>query len=461
MKLESFAEFALQQFQSAPWEDLARPEATVCFIIMFLSGVLCSAAGIGGGGIIVTVLMFFGKLSPHDAVPMSKAVVFMGAVSSGILNISKKFRDNDGSPEKPLIDWCIVKLTVPMALIGTLFGVLLNRETPGWQIVLLLTGILSLMTCMLVHKAVKQYRAEVLGLQQGSRESVDPEQQELLANTQDGDEPPLHPRQEVPFDKEIGQNHYCRMDVILMGLLLIVIVIGGVLRDHAKSCRNEKIEKWSQWGVSACSHPILTTVFGPKMEQWMENEGLANFIQSVMVIVPIWICFSIAMYYGYKVLQEDRKHGWDLRRIMVYQSIALLTGCLAGLVGIGGGLILSPFFLLYGVEPSVAVATSSTCVIFTSSSTTLQYLLIDRIQVFLSVFYGSSNLIASFIGTGLVHYLQDTFASRKSYITFVVLLAVVASVALSIVKLIEELGPRRSDKVMSDTIVLFGTDTAF
>merc|ERR1719160_1910624 len=190
----------------------------------------------------------------------------------------------------------------------------------------------------------------------------------------------------------------------------------------------------------------------------MENEGLANFIQSVMVIVPIWICFSIAMYYGYKVLQEDGKNGWDLRRIMVYQSVALITGCLAGLVGIGGGLVLSPFFLLYGVEPSVAVATSSTCVIFTSSSTTIQYLLMDRIRILLAVFYGTANLFASLLGTGLVHYLQDTFASRKSYITFIVALGVAASMVLSILKLVEELEKRHSASVLpEETIVLFGT----
>merc|ERR1719223_704143 len=101
-----------------------------------------------------------------------------------------------------------------------------------------------------------------------------------------------------------------------------------------------------------------------------------------MIIIPIWICLSIAMYYGYRVLQED---GWQLRQVMVYQSVAMLTGVLAGLVGIGGGLILSPFFLLYGVEPSIAVATSATCVIFTSSSTTFQYLLMDRIRIALAL----------------------------------------------------------------------------
>jgi uncharacterized membrane protein YfcA len=459
MKLDMMVGFVLHQFASVPWEDLAKPEATVCVIIMFFSGVLCAAAGIGGGGIIVTVLMFFGHLSPHDAVPMSKAIVFMGAVSSGFLNIGKKFRGGDKIQEQPLIDWRIVKLTVPMALIGTLFGVLLNRETPGWQIVLLLTAILCLMTSMLLHKAVKQYYGEVYGRRADQQESEDEESATLLGNTQDGDSPSEGSHSEAS-GKELGQNRYSYIDAFYMGSLLIVVIVGSVLRDHAKSCRNEKmqLDVKTPLAESACSHPVLTTVFGAHMEQWMENEGLASFIQGVMIIIPIWICLSIAMYYGYKVLQD----GWEMRRIMIYQSVALLTGCLAGLVGIGGGLVLSPFFLLYGVEPSVAVATSSTCVIFTSSSTTMQYLLMDRIRIVLAVFYGFANLFASLLGTGLVHYLQDTFASRKSYITLIVALGVVASTVLSFMKLVEELGPRHSASVIpEETIVLFGTDTAF
>lgn len=446
MKLDAVLGFVFQQLSYVPLEDLVKPEATVCAIIMFLSGILCAAAGIGGGGIIVTVLMFFGHLSPHDAVPMSKAVVFMGAVSSGCLNIGKKFRDHESSQELPLIDWRIVKLTVPMALIGTLFGVLLNRETPGWQIVLLLTGILCFMTGMLIHKAASQYKAEASSAHHDGQEIDDEEAAALLANVQDADETP-------PPEKEIGQNYYSNFDVICMGLLLIVVVVGNVLRDHAKSCRDETIRNThlsdSPWSESPCHHPILTTIFGRHMETWMHNEGVANFMQSVMIIVPVWISVSIAMYYGYKVLQD----GWDMRSVMVYQSVALLTGCLAGLVGIGGGLVFSPFFLLYGVEPSVAVATSSTCVIFTSSSTTIQYLLMDRIRILLAVFYGTANLFASLLGTGLVHYLQDTFASRKSYITFIVALGVAASMVLSILKLVEELEKRHSANVLSEDAI--------
>jgi uncharacterized membrane protein YfcA len=79
--------------------------------------------------------------------------------------------------------------------------------------------------------------------------------------------------------------------------------------------------------------------------------------------------------------------------------MAVVTGMLAGLVGIGGGLIFAPFLLVAGVEPSRAVATSATCVIFTSSSTTMQYIFIDRIHMALAVFYGVVNVVASYLGT--------------------------------------------------------------
>merc|ERR1719160_1135117 len=104
------------------------------------------------------------------------------------------------------------------------------------------------------------------------------------------------------------------------------------------------------------------------------------------------------------------ERGWEKSKIWMYQVMALITGTLAGLVGIGGGLIFSPFLLMTGIEPSVAVASSATCVIFTSSSTTIQYLLIDRVRMVLALIYGLVNMGASYVGTKCVHFMQDFHA---------------------------------------------------
>merc|ERR1719284_1898574 len=130
-----------------------------------------------------------------------------------------------------------------------------------------------------------------------------------------------------------------------------------------------------------------------------------------MLAIPISACSLVMIYFS----QACMKHGgWTAPQVAKYEVMGVCTGCLAGLVGIGGGLIFSPFFLLMGVEPAVAVATSSTCVIFTSSSTTLQYLLTDRIITSLAITYGIVNIVASWAGTSFVHFLQDNFQTRKS-----------------------------------------------
>merc|ERR1719162_1112958 len=115
--------------------------------------------------------------------------------------------------------------------------------------------------------------------------------------------------------------------------------------------------------------------------------------------------------------------------------MALVTGCFAGLVGIGGGLVFSPFMLWMGIDPSIAVATSSTCVIFTSSSTTMQFLFTDRIILTLAVIFGAVSTVASYVGTSAVHLLQEKYAARPSFITGIVSVGVIASVILSIYKL--------------------------
>merc|ERR1719329_903547 len=130
--------------------------------------------------------------------------------------------------------------------------------------------------------------------------------------------------------------------------------------------------------------------------------------------IPLTICLAATLYNGWHAVSGG---GWRVKDVALYQVMGIFTGAMAGLVGIGGGLIFSPFFIIMGIEPAVAVATSSTCVIFTSSSTTLQYLFTDRIIMSLAVVYGFVNLLASYGGTIFVHYLTDTFVGRRSYVT--------------------------------------------
>merc|ERR1719284_2235472 len=160
-----------------------------------------------------------------------------------------------------------------------------------------------------------------------------------------------------------------------------------------------------------------------------------------MLAIPISACSLVMIYFS----QACMKHGgWTAPQVAKYEGMSVCTGCLAGLVGIGGGLIFSPFFLLMHVEPSVAVATSSTCVIFTSSSTTLQYLFTDRIILSLAVVYGMINIAASYVGTKFVHCLQERFAARRSFISGIVAVGVLISAVLSL----DELGSHNSEAAL-------------
>ena len=50
---------------------------------------------------------------------------------------------------------------------------------------------------------------------------------------------------------------------------------------------------------------------------------------------------------------------------------SLETGVLSGMLGIGGGIIINPKLISYGLDPEICAAVSATIVLFTSMSTTI------------------------------------------------------------------------------------------
>lgn len=243
-------------------------------------------------------------------------------------------------------------------------------------------------------------------------------------------------------------NQLTRWDITMGGAMLLSIVYCGPLRFHGQACYLNTAPLAS-YG-DACHHPIAEAITFGEMAN-LKAALILNFLTHAIMVLPIGFCTAMGVYYMNRIVQNGEVYGsmhklesvgeshpWLI--MLFYVVMSITTGCLAGLVGIGGGLIFSPVFIQMGVDPHIAVATSATCVIFTSSSTTLQYLLTDRIIVSLIFSFGIPHLAASYSGTKIVHWIQDNYGAKKSWITWIVATGVFISAILTIDKFVHETG---------------------
>jgi uncharacterized membrane protein YfcA len=74
------------------------------------------------------------------------------------------------------------------------------------------------------------------------------------------------------------------------------------------------------------------------------------------------------------------------------------TGIAAGSLGIGGGMILGPIMLAMGINPKISAALSGFVVLFTSSSTTVQFTIAGGIHGTHAWLFMVMSLIGSLLG---------------------------------------------------------------
>eukprot|EP00448_Togula_jolla_P029259 CAMPEP_0170641598 /NCGR_PEP_ID=MMETSP0224-20130122/40866_1 /TAXON_ID=285029 /ORGANISM="Togula jolla, Strain CCCM 725" /LENGTH=269 /DNA_ID=CAMNT_0010972227 /DNA_START=63 /DNA_END=869 /DNA_ORIENTATION=+ len=225
------------------WNDAFTLQVFVCSIVLFFSGLLCSAGGIGGGG-----------LSAHDAVPLSKAIVFSGTLSSLALNMGKYAK---GPGNRSLIDYGICCVVVPSALVGTLLGVLLNRNVADYVILVILSILLFGMTVMVCGETWKQHKEEEE--LQDKPESVTEEvafieeAQQLIPAT--GADLTLRDIETTPLISQQGGKLPSPRWGILM---LLIVIVCGVARFHAGACWADLRDGSATVSPNsdACHHPL-------------------------------------------------------------------------------------------------------------------------------------------------------------------------------------------------------------
>lgn len=112
-----------------------------------IGSAISNAGGIGGGGLLIPILILILNFSTHEAIPISKLMIFTGASTAFIMGLKNKHPYRNGIP----LDLNVAGILIPMLLFGTMVGVSLNKVMPPTIILISLTIVLvinTLKTCL-------------------------------------------------------------------------------------------------------------------------------------------------------------------------------------------------------------------------------------------------------------------------------------------------------------------------
>jgi len=427
--------------------DSFQTETVLTIIAIFVGAFIAAGGGLGGGGIFVPVYIILLRFDAKSAAALSQATIFGGSMVNFWMNSRQR---HPNRPHRPLTDFNTILILEPMLLGGTVIGVLLNQLLPDPIILVCLLLVLIIALYRMVKKGRSQWKKEneekARGLLSGgstasatmsrplnepsmsssarkslSTEAAGSRHRKLLDEEYGVDivravaakcgQPPvilkdaLSDEELYELDLLMDQEGSVWRPMLWMVMVWIIVSVFALLR--AGTVMN----------VETCS-----------MEYWLFEFGVfpCLFVITFLIARANSKRFQRKLELKWKPAEGDIE--WNLKKSIIYPSIAALSGLLGGLLGIGGGMILSPLLLELGVLPRVASATSALAVLMTSSSSTFQKVLNDMIRYDYMAFFGAVGIIGTFIGQTVVNVAIKKYGRNS-----IVIAAVASVIAVAIV----------------------------
>ncbi|HEY3375901.1 MAG TPA: sulfite exporter TauE/SafE family protein [Armatimonadota bacterium] len=229
------------------------------------------------------------------------------------------------------------------------------------------------------------------------------------------------------------------------GLAQLVVVGAGAGWRHAcKGCVDARLVGYMAPGA------VLGTALGKQLVHWLTTFGMMTFLGKPIPVVTMALSsiFTVLLLIiGLRLWREQRAETAVVHaplrwvngpwRVSVPQSgvpavslLALLAaglciGVLAGLLGIGGGVVLVPLLVYgFGIQLRMAIGTSALLIFVSSLAGVVQYALAGQIDrwLVLALIIGSTPMVQ--LGVWHSHRLPTTHLQRA----FAVLVFIVAGI---------------------------------
>lgn len=375
-------------------------------LMIFFASALTNAAGIGGGGMMAPITSFFLKFTHYESVFIAKLMILSGSITALLLGIRKR----RPYKEKSAIEFNLVILLVPINLFGTTLGVIIDQFLPTIMTYLLLSLFIGFNFVRTFLILVDMYRKE--------------EADQAMKDTE-ADLAAISKSETARFKNLI--NYELKKDLwifpfhkMVYSYISLVILIMMTLLKGSKSIKS----------IIGIEHNSFN--------YWL--------IELTLVPITLGITFIVA-----KNIKREHKYrksigyqfhpsdiNWNQKTITNFCVVGLVTGLIAGMLGIGGGLILVPLLLSIGVDPIVATSTSTTVVIFESSSVTIQYIVLGKVNADYALICSLVSATGSFVGTTIVQqFAQKT--GKKYVFVCAVATCLFISTSISVSRLITQI----------------------
>lgn len=354
--------------QELPWDIL------MCVLAFFVAGISL-AAGVGGGGLFVPLLMMVLGLDSRRATALSQAMLMGGALSAFGYNIQAS---HPSKPERPLINFELACLMGSALVTGAQVGGVVHAFAPPALILILL--------CIVLIDAARK----------GVNNAFKVQAKEKEAEARQPAEKALGSDSSEVFDEgceQVLQNsHVARWKLLLVWLLCMGLVM---------------------------SKGLLVKMCSPAW--WVLNAG------ATLILGGCAYNFA-SQFSNQEPVDED---DLDFRELSFpLMRMSLFAGALASLCGIGGGMVMGPILVEMKVPPPVSSATTATTLVVLSSSTAMVYLCRGVAPLDYILILSCCTLVGAFVGKLVVGWWVQRTGKQSLIVWILVMVTVLATLLM-------------------------------
>jgi len=465
------------------WNDILG-----AFIAFLVAGVATSC-GVGGGGIYVPLGIILLRFASKPASGLSQASIFGASLGGFLLNIrshhpNKKIRnvaqkidtegrriddnvqnDDNSSPiyyTRPLIDYDMALFLAPMEMAGAVLGVIIQKLMPNWLFLSLAAVILGITSFKTFQKFSSSYKID-----RENRDNADITRSVLAASVEPSSSGITSKREDNKENKEYENNVNTKskhhdVEAVYVDKETLDKSLendaengshNGILAqyidedDEKVTKRREFLESDSrQYPLEKLAYllilwiglAVITFLKGGKGVQSLLKIHCTSPWYPVLIVCQFLWTIGFAVVFGLRLVKNHEAKVacqypfletdvlWDASKLRFYASFTFIAGVVAGLIGIGGGMVLGPLMLVLGIHPRVSSATTATMIVLTSSSVAIMFVTSGLVPWEYAVFFFCVCFSGALVGKKYI----DTYIKKTGMSSILIgILATIIGVA--------------------------------